>query len=117
MNEILRGSSGIFLCPIGTTEVVPSRAFHSITSLSIARSGNPHFWQHRPEVGHPLFHSIGLQTARFADYVFDLRKIMMFLRRGERDGGVEASDADDGAIEIVESFFVDDGGYFSGEAS
>jgi hypothetical protein len=42
---------------------------------------------------------------------------VIFLRRGEWDSGVEAGDADDGAVEIVEGFFVDDGGDFSGEAS
>ena len=41
----------------------------------------------------------------------------MLLRRRERNRGVEAGDADDGAVEIVEGFFVDDGGDFSGEAS
>jgi hypothetical protein len=32
-------------------------------------------------------------------------------------GGILRRDADDGAVEIVESFFVDDGGNFAGEAS
>ena len=41
----------------------------------------------------------------------------MLLRRGKRDGAVEAGDADDRAVEIAEGFFVDDGGDFSCEAS
>src|SRR4051812_16662791 len=41
----------------------------------------------------------------------------MLLRRGERDGGIQAGDADYGTVEVVEGFFVDDGGDFSGEAS
>ena len=42
---------------------------------------------------------------------------MMLLRRGERDRGVQAGDADYGAIQIVEGFFVDDGGDFSRQAA
>ena len=61
--------------------------------------------------------SIRFQPAGFADYVFYFWQVMLFLRRGERDGGVEAGDADDGAVEVVEGFFVDDGGDFAGEAS
>src|SRR5579859_1500849 len=61
--------------------------------------------------------SIRFQVARFADYVFHLGQVVMLLRRGERDRGIEACDADDGAVEVVEGFFVDDGGDFSGEAS
>ena len=38
----------------------------------------------------------------------------MLLRRGERDGGIQAGDADYGTVEVVEGFFVDDGGDFSG---
>ena len=41
----------------------------------------------------------------------------MLLRRGEWDRGIEPGDADDGAVEIVEGFFVDDGGEFAGDAS
>ena len=41
----------------------------------------------------------------------------MFLRRREWDGGVEAGDANYGAVEVVEGLFVDDGGDFSGKAS
>src|SRR5580658_5530803 len=62
-------------------------------------------------------HSIRFQAARFADYVFRFGEVVFFLRRRERDGRVEACDADDGAVEIVESFFVDDGGDLAGEAS
>ena len=42
---------------------------------------------------------------------------MLFLRRREWDRRVKARNADDGAVEIIESFFVDDGGNFTGEAS
>src|ERR1700735_1467437 len=62
-------------------------------------------------------HSIRFQAARVADYVFYFGEVVFFLRRRERDGRVEACDADDGAVEIVEGFFVDDGGDFAGEAS
>src|SRR5215472_19135887 len=41
----------------------------------------------------------------------------MFLRRSEWNGGIQPSNADDGAVELVESFFVDDGGDLSGETS
>ena len=39
------------------------------------------------------------------------------MRRRERNGRIQAGDADDGAVEVVEGFFVDDGGDFAGEAS
>jgi len=64
-----------------------------------------------------LRRSICLQLAGFANYVAYLGQGMFFLRRGERDGGVEACDADYGAVEIVEGFFVDDGGNFASQAS
>src|SRR5579864_3239477 len=60
---------------------------------------------------------IGFEAAGFPDYVLYLGQVMMLLRRGEGDCGIEAGDADDGAVEVVEGFFVDDGGDFSGEAS
>jgi hypothetical protein len=41
----------------------------------------------------------------------------MFLRRGERNGGVQTSDADDGAVEVVEGLFVNDGGDFARKAA
>ena len=65
----------------------------------------------------PLRELVRFQAAGFADYVCYFRQVVLFLRRRERDGAVEAGDADDGAVEIVEGFFVDDGGDFSGEAS
>jgi len=42
---------------------------------------------------------------------------MLFLRRREWNGAIKPGDADDGAVQIVEGFFVDDGSDFSGEAS
>ena len=42
---------------------------------------------------------------------------MMFLRRRKWNRGVQSCDADDGAVEIIEGFFIDDGCDFSGEAS
>jgi hypothetical protein len=42
---------------------------------------------------------------------------MMLLRWRKGNGGVEPCDANDRTIEIVEGFFIDDGGDFSGEAS
>jgi hypothetical protein len=36
----------------------------------------------------PLLESIGFQAAGFADYVFYLGEIVMFLGRGERDCGI-----------------------------
>src|ERR1700704_4896977 len=61
--------------------------------------------------------SIRLQSAGFADHIAHLWQVVFFLRRGERDGGVQSSDADDGAVEIIESLFVDDGGDFARQAS
>src|ERR1700685_4594649 len=42
---------------------------------------------------------------------------MLLLRRREWDRRIQTGDADDGAVEIVEGFFVDNGGDFTGEAS
>src|ERR1700683_3380194 len=61
--------------------------------------------------------SIGYQPAGFADYICDLGQVVLFLRRGGRYGGIQLLGADDGAVEIVEGFFIDDGGDFAGEAS
>ncbi len=60
---------------------------------------------------------IRFQLASLADHVAYFGQIVLLLRRGERNGGIEARDADNGAIEIVKGFFIDDGGDFSGEAS
>ena len=65
----------------------------------------------------PLHELVRFQAAGFADYVFHFRQVVMLLGWRKRDGRVEAGDADDGAIEVVEGFFVDDGGDFSGDAS
>src|SRR5579864_8471174 len=61
--------------------------------------------------------SVSLQATGFANYVLQLRQVVMFLRRRERDRGVEACDADDGAVEIVEHLFIYDGGDFASQAS
>ena len=71
----------------------------------------------RLRTNRPRLRIVRFQAAGFADYVFYFRQVVMFLRRRKWDCGVEACDADDGAVEIVEGFFVDDGGDFSGEAS
>src|SRR5579871_3962890 len=65
----------------------------------------------------PLHESIRFQATRFADHLFYLRQVMVLLRRREWNRRVQPGDANDGAVEVVESFFVDDGGDLSGEAS
>src|SRR5580704_15223247 len=60
--------------------------------------------------------SICFQAAGFADYVAYLGQVVFFLRRREWDCRVQTRDANDGAVEVVEGFFVDDGGDLSGEA-
>jgi hypothetical protein len=61
--------------------------------------------------------SICFQAACFPDYLFQFWQVVMLLWRRERDRGVQACDADYGAIEVIEGFFVDDGSDLSGEAS
>src|SRR5205085_11235433 len=59
--------------------------------------------------------SIRLQSPCLAHNVAHLWQKVFFLRRREGHRRVERSDADDRAVEIVESFFVDDGRDFSGQ--
>src|ERR1700686_2446912 len=61
--------------------------------------------------------SIRFQAAGFADYVFHFRQVVMFLRWGKRDRGVQSGDADDGAVEIVECFLINDDCDFSRQAA
>src|SRR5258708_32256870 len=61
--------------------------------------------------------SIRLEPAGLADHVARLRQVVFFLRRGERNSGVQSSDTDDGAVEIIESLFVDDGCDLTSQAS
>src|ERR1700691_6206916 len=59
----------------------------------------------------------GRLAAGFAHYVANLGQIVLFLRGREWDRRIQACDADDRAVEVVKSFFVDDGGDFAGKAS
>src|ERR1700683_1770810 len=61
--------------------------------------------------------SIRFQLARLADHIFNLGEVVQFLRWGKRDRGIQASNANDGAVEIVKRFFVDDGCDFACEAA
>src|SRR5690242_5279219 len=61
--------------------------------------------------------SVCFQATGFADDVCHFGKVVFFLRWGEWDRAVQSGNADDGAVEIIEGFFVDDGGDFAGEAS
>src|SRR5215468_9016287 len=61
--------------------------------------------------------SVRFQAARFSDNILQLRQIVMLLGRGEWDSGIQAGNADDRSVEVVEGFFIDDGCDFSGEAS
>src|ERR1700723_3178713 len=61
--------------------------------------------------------SVSVQAASFADEVGNFGQKKFFLRRRKWDGGVGRGDPDDWAIEIVEGFFVDDGGNFSGQSA
>ena len=60
------------------------------------------------------FASVRFQSASFSKDIAYLWQIVLFLWWRERDGRVEAGDADDGPVEIVEGFFIDDGGDLAG---
>ena len=60
---------------------------------------------------------VRLQSAGLENYIFQLGQIVVLLRRRERDRRVQAGDADDGTIEVIEGFFVDDGGNLAREPS
>src|SRR5208283_4458767 len=61
--------------------------------------------------------SVGVQAARFADQVGNFGQEESLLRRRKRNGRVERREADNRAVEIVEGFFVNDRGDFSGQSS
>ncbi len=58
-----------------------------------------------------------MQAAGFANQVAYFGQKKFLLRRRERHRRIERGDADDGAVEIVERLFVDDGGDLSRQAS
>ena len=60
--------------------------------------------------------SVRVQTARFAHYVAYFRQKEFFLRRRKWNWRIERGDAHDGAVEVVESVFIDDRGDFSRES-
>src|ERR1700675_2139656 len=61
--------------------------------------------------------SICFQPACFPQHVAYLGQEVFLLRRRERHGRILGGDTHDGAVEIVESFFIDDGSDFAGEPS
>jgi hypothetical protein len=64
-----------------------------------------------------LQNSICFQPPRLSQHVAYLGQEVFFLRRRERYGGILGGDAHDGAVEIGEGFFIDDGRDFAGKTS
>ncbi len=58
--------------------------------------------------------SVGEEFAGFADHVPDLGQKIFLLRWREGHRGVERGEANNRAVEMVERFFIDNGGDFSG---
>src|SRR5579872_4179123 len=65
----------------------------------------------------PKVTSVRLEAARLTNHVRDLGQKVVFQRRRERHRRVTRDDAHDGSVQVIEDFFIYDGGNFSSDAA